>query len=291
MNTKLPNFPQGVVNRYGETIEGLIKKLVLDKLTYGGYSLQVGRALDGTVAELVYKDFGQVRVDEQFKNTYWAPKWKYGTKAYKLPIYGNEEDAVSMLYEKGELTRTLYPKPFYYAGIKSAECERSIDTYHLANIKNNFASNAIINLNNGVPDDEQKDEIERGVNEKFAGAENAGRVMIIYNDSKENAATIEKLADDSSDKKYEELAKRCKEVLFTCAGMNPVLVGIQPENNGFSKIEFMEAFNLYNKTRVQPLQQEIIRSFERLLGEGCITIEPFEIVEQVNTEDNESTVD
>lgn len=284
LNVRLGNLPEGIVNSKGETIEGLIKKVALDKMTFGGYAIQVVRTLDGSgVAELYYKDFSKIRISEDQTKAYIPSKdWGYNTRAFVLPML-NTEEPISILYEKGELTKTVYPRPFFAAGIKAAEAERKIDSYHLSNISNNFSGNVIINLNNGQPDDEQKEEIERGFREKFSGAENAGRMLISYNDSKDNAVTVEKLEDDNCDKKYEELTRRCKETLFTCAGMNPVLLGVLPEHNGFSNIEYAAAFQLYNKTRVQPLQREIVRSLERILGDNCVTIEPYKCDESISS--------
>ena len=59
--------------------------------------------------------------------------------------------------------------------------------------------NLIINFNNGEPTDEIREEIERNINEKFSGYQNAGRILISYNADEANKTTIERLDSDDFD--------------------------------------------------------------------------------------------
>lgn len=199
LQVRIGDLPEGIVNKNGDTIESLIKHLAMDKMIFGGFAYQVIRSLDGEIAELYYLDFSKIRKEKDVASSkgalYYADSWGYATKAFKYEPYSSEA-ANSIVYEKGYYTRTTYPAPIYNAAITACEIEKQINTYHLNNLVNGFSSSAIISLNNGVPDDEQKDEIERGIFEKYSGAENAGRMMIVYNDSKENAVTVEKLDVD-----------------------------------------------------------------------------------------------
>lgn len=146
-------------------------------------------------------------------------------------------------------------------------------------------SNLVINFNNGQPNEQQKEEIERDVNEKFSGYQNAGRILISYNDSAENATTIERLNGDDFDEKYEALAKRSRTQIFTAFRANPNLFGIPNENNGFSQEEYQSSFNLYNRTAVKPRQMELIDAFDKIFNtKGSITIEPFSLEESTNAE-------
>lgn len=81
-------------------------------------------------------------------------------------------------------------------------------------ILNNFAGSAVINFNNGVPTEDVQKDIERKVNEKFGGADNAGRTLVSFNDNKDSAVTIERLTDDNQDKKYQSLRKDTYNEIF-----------------------------------------------------------------------------
>lgn len=178
------------------------------------------------------------------------------------------------------MSKGVYPVPSYNASIIACELEKAINEFHLNSINNGFMSNLVINFNNGQPNDEQKEEIERDVNEKFSGYQNASRILISYNDSTENATTIERLNSDDFDEKYKSLAERSKTQIFTAFRANPNLFGIPNENNGFSKEEYESSFNLYNRTAVRPRQAELVDAFDKIFGvKGSLTITPFALEE------------
>ena len=144
----------------------------------------------------------------------------------------------------------------------------------------------IINFNNGNPNEDQKKEIEQDIIEKFSGFQNAGRFLVSYNDSAENATTIERLNGDDFDEKYSALSERSKEQIFTAFRATPNLFGFPNQTTGFNEQEYASSFKLYNRTVVRPIQNAIADAFDKILGQtGSITIEPFSI------EGNENSVE
>ena len=249
-------------------------------MIFGGYALQIIRNFAGSIAEIYALDFMKVRTDEKNEIIYYSDDWsKWGAKYLIYPKFKpGDQNPTSVYYHKGHLTRGTYPIPLYGAAIIPCELEKSINQFHLNNINNGFMSNLIINFNNGQPNDEQKEEIERSINEKFGGFQNAGRILISYNDSDENKTTVERLSGDDFDDKYTALSERSKSQIFTAFRATPNLFGLPTESTGFSRQEYMESFKLYNRTVVSPLQDDIIGAFNKILGvENSITISPFNI--------------
>lgn len=261
------------VNRTNETIDSLFKKITLDYLIYGGFAIQVIRGETGEIAELYHIDFKRLRSDEN-NTTFWYTKdWtKYRSKTVVYNAF-NSTDKTSILYYKGEITRTTYPVPVYNAALVACELERNINEYHLNSINNNFTSSAIINFNNGQPNDEQKDEIEQAINDKFSGYQNASRILISYNDSKDNETTISQFNADSFDEKYKSLAERTREQLFTAFRCSPMLLGIDQSGN-FNENEYNSAYKLFNRTVVLPIQKKIITALKPILN---VFVKPFEM--------------
>lgn len=275
----VPRFDKQV-NKDGETIRDIVRKIAADKMIFGGFALQVIRNYIGEVAEIYALDFMRVRTDEKNEIVYYSDDWsKWGAKYLIYPKFKpGDQNPTSVYYHKGHLTRTTYPIPLYGAAIIPCELEKSINQFHLNNINNGFMSNLIINFNNGQPNDEQKEEIERCINEKFSGYQNAGRILISYNDSDENKTTVERLDSDDFDDKYTALSERSKSQIFTAFRATPNLFGLPTETTGFSRQEYMESFRLYNRTVVSPLQDDIKGAFDKILGvENSISISPFNI--------------
>ena len=162
----------------------------------------------------------------------------------------------------------------------ACELEKAINEFHLNNINLGFASNAIISFNNGQPNEEQQKQIEKDVMEKFTGYQNAGRILLSFNDSAENKTTVERLNGDDFDEKYSVLAERSREQIFTAFRATPNLFGFPNQTTGFNEQEYASSFKLYNRTVVRPIQNIIVDAFDKIYSQtGSIVITPFSLEE------------
>ena len=284
-------LPSGVVNRRGDTIADQLTDIAKDFGIYGGFALQIIRNGLGEVNEIYYTDMRYLRTNKDCNVFYYCEDWNKPGK--KTPIVypafnpvldwasltdeGKRTHASSILFVKNVRTQ-VYPAPLYAASVKACEIERSIDKFHLNAIANQFASSAIVNFNNGVPEDEVKEEIERTFNEKFSGADNAGRVIFSWNDTKESATDIVEFKVEDFGERYKALSDHSRQQIFTAFRANPNLFGIPTENNGFSNEQYEESFRLYNRTQIRPIQRLICDTYDKILGgKGVLTIKPFSL--------------
>ena len=252
-----------VVNDKYETLEDVVKRCVFDLLIFGGFAVQL-MYKGGKVEAMYWLDFQKCRKSEDEKKIYYSDDWgKYAKKALEYNAWTPDTDkGTCIFYYKGHKTRGIYPVPMYIGALKSVKISTEISNFHLNNITKGFASNAVISFNNGEPDEDTKARIEKDVKEKFCGTDNAGSFLLLFNDSKDNACEIAKIQDDKFDLKYDALAKSVKEDIFIAFRATPTLFGLPNENNGFSKQEYLESFELYNKTVVVPLQKDVERAFK-----------------------------
>lgn len=269
-----------------EELEDVLSKLISDYLIYGCAYANIIKSMSGGIAEVYWLDARKMRTNEDNSVFFFSDDWSksYGrVKTIILPKYvegGVDSSSVIML--KNNTSRSTYPIPIWNGAIKAATIEVEIGKYHLSEIVNNFAASAIINFNNGTPEDEQKDEIERAINEKFTGSENAGRFLLSFNDNKDSQTTIARLSTDNYADRYNSLEKNVRQSIFTAFRANPNLFGIPTENLGFSQEEYEGAFKLFNRTMVRPIQMMFVRLFDKLGLQ--MTIEPFSIED--NKEEN-----
>lgn len=254
-----------VVNDKYETLEDVVKKCVFDYLIFGGFAVQL-MYKGGKVEAIYWLDFQKCRRSEDEKKVFYSDDWgKYARKALEYKAWTPDTDkGTCIFYYKGHKTRGIYPVPMYIGALKSVKISTEISNFHLNNITKGFASNAIISFNNGEPDEDTKARIEKDVKEKFCGTDNAGSFLLLFNESKENACEIAKIQDDKFDLKYDALSKSVKEDIFIAFRATPTLFGLPNENNGFSKQEYLESFELYNKTVVVPIQKDFERAFRTM---------------------------
>jgi len=283
------------VNHTGETLAEQLRDIARDYEIYGGFALQVIRDYDGGISEIYHTDMRYLRANKECDVFYYCEDWSKGGKKDVLiyPAFmpnlnwamlneeGRKAHANSILYVKNVRTQ-VYPSPVYSASVKACEIERNIDNYHLNSISNGFASSAIINFNNGRPEDAICEQIENEFTEKFSGAENAGRIMFSWNNSKESATDIVVPQVQDFGDKYNALSDHSRQQIFTAFRATPALFGIV-EKTGFNEQEYESAFKLYNRTQVRPVQRRICDAYDKILGmSGTVTINPFTL-EGLNT--------
>ena len=294
-----PEFTNNEMNTRGDTIREQVKDIAKDFEIYGGFALQVIRNLAGEVAEIYYLDMRFIRTNKEGNVFYYSERWSKGGRAdvvvypafmpnldwNSLTDEEKNRHASSILFVKNVHTQ-VYPAPLYAASVKACEIERLIDDFHLSDINNHFVSSAIINFNNGDPGDEMKEEVERTLNEKFAGATNGGRIMCSWNKNKESATDIVEFKVEDFGERYKSLSQHSRTQIFTAFRAIPLLFGLTSEaNTGFSTEEFEQSFKLYNRTQIQPVQRLICDAYDKIYGQkGVLTIRPFSLGGE--TEDN-----
>lgn len=271
---------KGAINAKGETLEDILSLCAKDYCIYGGFALNIIKNILGTVAEIYYLDFSQIRSNEDRTKFYYSKDWSKSwgrVKFLEYPAYTDEKENVNSVFYFSNEYNKVYPTPIYGASLKSCEIEKAINEYHLNSIHNNFNGSYIVNFNGGKPTDEQKEEIEDNFYEKYTGYQNGNRPVLSFNDSKDHEVTITKIDSDDFGERYESLSKRSKQELFTAFRAIPALFGIMTETTGFSEQEFKEAFKLFSRTMVKPIQNKLVGAFEKILGKDCIEITPFKI--------------
>lgn len=253
------------VNGNDETLNDIVEKCLYDFIVFGGFSFQIMYKM-GVPEAIYWTDFMKCRKSEDEKKIFYADEWgKYSKKCLEYDAWTPQTNkGTAIFYYKGKKTRGKYPIPMYIGALKSVKISTEISNFHLNNITKGFASNSIISFNNGEPDDDTKQKIEKAFKEKFCGTNNAGSFMLLFNESKDNAAEIAKIQDDQFDKKYDSLSKAVKEDIFIAFRAVPELFGISTEGNGFSKEEYLQAFQLFNKTVVMPIQKDVERQFKKV---------------------------
>ena len=279
-----------------ETWEDLIRNLALDYLIYGGFAIQVMYNKMGKIHSLNWLDMRKIRTDEEHTKVYYSKE--FATKSspqyltFKTWKRGEQYRNESAVFFYTGSKRTVYPLPRYSGSIPAIETSIRIDNFHLNAIKNNFNGNFIINMNNGIPTDDVKKEIERKVKEKFCGDDNAGSFLLVFNDSKENGVSVERIQDDQFDKKYEALKTQTITSIFTGFSAPSQLFGYAITGNVFSRQEYQDAFDLYSRLQITPIQNLFKRVFECIYSqENVIEFIPFELSTEDNDENVEETKD
>lgn len=286
----------GIVNHTGERIEMLAERCFSDLAIFGGYYIQVIRSNDKKVRELFWLDYRFVRTDKDNDVFYYSEDFvaekSYGrceTQVYPKFVPEFEDNPTSVCFYKRPQSRGTYALPIYNGALKPIVTDIKINNFSLNEVENNFTASALINFCNGIPDDKVKEELERDLEEKFSGSENAGRFLMSFNVDADHATKIERIQSDDFDKRYEALQRRVQGQIYSSMRANPQLFGLPIEGTGFAGQEYEASYALFNRCVVRPIQAGFIDVLDKISGvKGSITIAPFSLN---LTNNSENTID
>lgn len=256
------------VNVDGETWDDILKNVYLDFMVTGGWAINIMRNAENGISEIYWVDVRNVRISEDGKTAYYSENPNgWGAKYEEIPIFDpSKKQKSSLFYYKGA-SRGTYPIPRWSGAIKAVETSCEISNYHLNSILNNFNPSALISFNNGVPDKDTQKAIEKKINDKFSGSNNVNRFILSFSESGENATTLQTLGTDNTDNKFQTLKDSIFEEIFIAFRCTPELFGMKKDGNGFNKQEYLESFQLFYKTVIEPLQKTVNKSFGKIFGD------------------------
>ena len=227
----------------------------------------------------------------------WA-KYKRGNELKRIPAFGTSKEGLEILYIKPYRAGFKYYSPVdYQGGTQYAELEEEISNFHLNNILNGLAPSMLINFNNGTPDPEQREMIERRIYEKFSGSSNAGKFILAFNDNPETAASIEPVQLSDAHQQYEFLSNESsKKIMVAHRIVSPMLFGIKDDTGlGNNADELKTASILFDNLVIKSFQGLLIDAFDRILAYNDIslhlyfkTLQPLEFVDLENVQDEET---
>ena len=231
----------------------------------------------------------------EIEGYYYSSDWanvNNRTKLKRIPAFGFSNAPLEILYIKPYRAGYKYYSPVdYQGGLQYAELEEEIANYHINNIQNGLAPSMLINFNNGVPPEEQREAIERSIVDKFSGSSNAGRFILAFNDSKELSATIDPVQLSDAHQQYQFLSdESMRKVMVSHRIVSPMLVGIKDTSGlGNNAEELQTASVLMDNTVIRPMQVTILDELERVLAYNGIeldiyfkTLQPLEFTDLTN---------
>lgn len=257
-----------------DTLKDIVKKCVLDKKLFGGYYLEVIWNKAGNNFELLHFPYNNLRKAKDADGYWYSKDWSKqkqtpeDTDLEYIPLFDPEKTNGRQIFVSKEYRPDLdaYPLPDYVASAVYAEVDVELSNYRLNAIKSGFNAGTILNFSNGRPTEEEKEEIEARLKEKFTGTDRANSLLISFSGNRETAPTIEHLTPQNVDAQLTELNDQViQELIIGHHIPNPMLVGIKTPGELGSKDQINDSYELYKSTYIVPNQREIEKDFNYLL--------------------------
>lgn len=247
--------------------------------------------------------FEKMNEDGEVTGYYYSKDWtkirKKGFEPTRIPAfgYGEKGEGLEIYCIKPYRSGFYYYSPVdYQGGLPYAELEEEVANYHINNIKNGLSPSMLINFNNGVPTEEERELIERRIIQKFSGSSNSGKFILAFNDNKEMAASIEPVQLSDASEQYQFLADESMRKLMVAHRVtSPMLMGIKDNTGlGNNADELKTASLLFHNTVVRPIQELILDAIDDILAVNGAslnvyfkTLQPLELQGDITEETKE----
>lgn len=284
-----------------------VRKLVYDLKLMGGCAMQVIYSKDRSkIVQVEHFPVETLRAEKcneegDIEGYYYFKDWtkiKPSDEPKRIPAFGYSKEAIEILFVKPYRAGFYYYSPVdYQGGLQYAELEEEISNYHLNNIMNGLAPSMLINFNNGVPNEEERQLIENKIHQKFAGSSNSGKFILSFNDNSDTSASIEPVQLSDAHQQYQFLSdESSKKIMVSHRVVSPMLLGIKDNSGlGNNADEIKTASTLMDNTVIRPFQTLLIDAFDKVLAYNQIalnlyfkTLQPLEFTELDNVVDKET---
>ena len=278
--------PQGYLQLRKLIKDDELKKVINDYYMLGNGAFQVIYNKDKSkIVEVYHMPVETLRAEKcnaegEVEAYYYAYDWsevrsKKGTERIPAFGFGAQGDKVEILYFRPYRSGSYYYSPVDYQGaLPYAELEGEIANYHINNIKNGLAPSMIVNFNNGIPPEEERDIIESQIKQKWGGSSNAGKFILAFNDSSDSAASIEAVQLSEASSQYEFLSRESQQkVLVGHRITSPMLFGVKDQTGlGNNADEIKTAFQLFDNSVIRPKQEQVLSAVDKILAFNNVSL-------------------
>lgn len=261
-----------------------LKKIALERKLLGMAAIQVVKEKN-QVKKILHFPMHTLRAGKcndkgEIETWYYHYDWKNKKPSEEIkPIpafgFGNGNE-VEIYVLKPYISGFDYYAPIDYSGsLPYALLEENIADYQINDCKNGFSGTKIINFNNGIPSEEQRETTKRDVLNKLTGAKGE-KVIIAFNNNAESKTTVEDLPLNDAPAHYEYLSKECFEKLIVGHRVtNPMLLGIKETGSGLSNNadEIETSMLMFLNLVIKPYQEEILNALDTILAVNNISLD------------------
>jgi len=270
-----------------------VKQLCLDLKLFGKCAIQVHYSKDRKLVKKAYHIPVNLLAPEKCNEDgdveayYFSDNWE-DTRNYepkRIPAFGTSNESVEVLYiQPYSAGMKYFAHVDYQGGVDYTLLEEEISDYLINEVQNGFSGTKVINVNNGVPTEEQQSFINAKIKQTLTGSKGQ-KVIVSFNDNKDTAITVDDIPLNDAPEHYQYLSEECmRKIMLSHSVTSPLIFGIAT-STGFSSNadELQNSFNLFDNMVIKPFQEMLLDAFDSILEYNGVsldlyfkTLNPFE---------------
>ena len=248
------------INAY-EDFESLKQKIAQDLELFDGFALEIiWNKAKTSIAEIYHLPFQNVRIGLEGDYVYCDDWSNRRAEHFRYPCWNpttreNKQVYYFKMYRAGQ---EMYPLPSYVGALKYIEIDTEIANFHLNSIKSGFSAQTLVQLFKGIPSPDEARKTVKRFKDNFTGTDNAGSVIIQFNDPNETPSRVDNLAPSDFDKLFMQLNDTVQQEIFSGHRVtSPMLFGIRVEGQLGGRSELIESYESFQTSYVEPRQSQL----------------------------------
>jgi len=258
-----------------------LKKTAVDCAYFDGFYWQSIFERGGNVAKLKHIDFSYIRsgkMDEmgEVNEFFFSPDWEYATTKvnYKpeeeiyrpkpIAIWGTND--IELKRKRGELIqgkfykpgKLFYAEPSYIGSLNYIEISAQIAELHKNNIDNGMVGSMHIHLFEDLSDAGKRKKVEKAINDKFVGSENAGKVVVTWSTNPDMKTQVDAIPVNDSHDMYAHLSGKVNEEIVAAHRVPLSLAGVKVATG-------LQSDQSINRVSMEYFQNTVIKPFQMLI--------------------------
>ena len=267
----------------------LTKELIVHERNYFVLTLK-----EGKVVKTKRVSADKVRTNKNRTKYSVCDDWMSTTdiKTYEPYNKGCKNGDYLLCFENLTLGQDIYPIPAYTSALNFAYLSGELSYLAKNNIQNSiFPSFAM--LFPKKPQSEEEMEAVKDSVKNMKGAENAGKPVAFFANSKDQLPELVTVPTNANDTLFKETSELITEQLCFAHTIDPILLGVRTTGSLGNGSDIKQAYVIFEKNVVMPLRERIeniINTLLEVMGiEATITMNNFQIINETITEveDNE----
>lgn len=290
--------PTGQVQISKLKLDDILGASALDLKLQGGVYWELIYSMDHTrIVQVNHLPYENVRLaisdeEDHVCGVYYSRDWqdirKQRNRPEYVPLFNPEDPSPRqvLFFHLHSVGSLYYPRPDYISSKDWIELTRHISEYHVNNILNGFFPSFHINFGNGEPSPEAQRMIMKEIEKNLSGTQNAGKFLITFTKSKDEAPEIQPFPVTDADKQYQYLSTEAtSQIIVAHRVTSPLLMGVRTDGNGLGSNtdEIKAALYVFTKQVIEPFQRIITDAVEDILAfnqvPSKVTIEKNDIIE------------
>jgi hypothetical protein len=259
-----------------------VRKICMDRKMLGQFAIQVHYSKDHSkILKAYHIPTNLIRAekcneDGNIVGYYYSDDWtdvkKFKPQRYSA--FGTSKDKVEILFSKPyAVGMKYYSYPDYQGSLPYAMLEEEIADYLINDVKNAFSGRIVVNFNNGIPTEEQQNQISSKVINKLTGA-NGNPVIVAFNKNAESKTTIDSIPLDNAPEHFTYLSEEAmRKIMLGHNVTSPLIFGVASSNGfGSNADELRNSIILFTNMVITPMQNEILEAFDDILAFNGISL-------------------